>query len=731
MDSDDADRFAAELLAEDARLLFGWKWRIVRNATTSNSIVLASSRSSHEGPLFETQGYRLSIVHNRIEIRAPSATGRFYGVQTLRQLLRSVTGARVPCLSILDYPSLQWRGVSDDISRGQISTVADFKAIVQRLAYYKINLYQPYIEDAFSFRRHPFIGRDRAPLTAPELSEIVQWGNRYHVVVTPIFQTAGHQERILAQPLAQQYAEIDGRPEHAGALNALLRGAIAGAAYVMGRRDDDQSVLTPSTFSLTRPETQAFVSSLVDEIAAAAPGPLFHLGGDEPADIGKGTSRDLVEELGPGRVYARYLRGIARHITAGHGRRAMIYGDMLLAHPDAAHYLPKDLIVVDWHYDPADTLGSLRTLRTYGFKDRLGSGGLWNWFAIHPNFARAFPNIANVANACRREGTLGAITASWEDGGAESLRETNWLGYAYAAACAWQPRTPTGAVEFLRRFVAVEFGATSTELADALHRIGWQEFPTLTYTQRLYHMEPRLRVHSASWIRRMSTLRDDMLASRAMLAKARGVARFNTGELDCVDLAARKYLYAANRELLLEGIARRMGTLPSTALSSAARDSVVRTLANLARESSDLSASFRTRWSDYNRAPMLSQLLARMAKQTTALERLAAEGRSGILRVELAKPSEGKAMTTSESRTIPQPLPLGGGCAGPQRSRRTRRHPLSLAGWSRTLSFSDRRRRFAAPPRAAHPSRLTSASLPAPTETRSMGTPAAPSIHSR
>ena len=44
------------------------------------------------------------------------------------------------------------RGISDDISRGQVSNIDNFRRIIKFLARYKMNVYQPYIEDVFKFK---------------------------------------------------------------------------------------------------------------------------------------------------------------------------------------------------------------------------------------------------------------------------------------------------------------------------------------------------------------------------------------------------------------------------------------------------------------------------------------------------------------------------------------------------------------------------------------------------
>lgn len=96
----------------------------INNADSSVTIVTGDSDNQKIAEAFKkefpsnkwedigTQGYFISIADNKIYIGANTEQGRFYGIQTLRQLLKKQDGKNVlRNLSILDKPTLSKRGV--------------------------------------------------------------------------------------------------------------------------------------------------------------------------------------------------------------------------------------------------------------------------------------------------------------------------------------------------------------------------------------------------------------------------------------------------------------------------------------------------------------------------------------------------------------------------------------------------------------------------------------------
>ena len=152
-------------------------------------------------PEMNDEGYFLDVDANGITIIAESERGKFYGVMSLLQVIRRERRSIVvDGLTIEDFPLEKVRGISDDISRGQVSTVENFKKIIRFLAHYKMNTFSPYIEDMFAFKNHPLIGKGRGALTPQEVKEVDAFAKKYYVDMIPTFETLGHWENILAKP---------------------------------------------------------------------------------------------------------------------------------------------------------------------------------------------------------------------------------------------------------------------------------------------------------------------------------------------------------------------------------------------------------------------------------------------------------------------------------------------------------------------------------------------------
>ncbi|PYS25925.1 MAG: glycoside hydrolase, partial [Acidobacteria bacterium] len=188
------DRFAAQDFIDDAKTTAGVALSIGRSRRDILigridllSIAQALKRSGVESPsTLNEEGYMIVVNADHVIVAGNTATGTFYGMQTLKQLVRGEgASAFIPAVQIIDWPTMRWRGVSDDISRGPVPTVEYIKRQIRTEAYLKMNMHSFYMEHTFASESHPLIGPEGGSLTPAEIKELVAYARNYHVELVP------------------------------------------------------------------------------------------------------------------------------------------------------------------------------------------------------------------------------------------------------------------------------------------------------------------------------------------------------------------------------------------------------------------------------------------------------------------------------------------------------------------------------------------------------------------
>ena len=116
----------------------------------------------------ESEDYLISADENGFTVTSSGEKGLFYAVQTIRQIIKSGEGV-YPELTIEDTPDFPARGLYHDITRGAVPTFDFLCALAEKMAYYKLNQLQLYIEHTFAFARHCEIWAGSDPITAEEI----------------------------------------------------------------------------------------------------------------------------------------------------------------------------------------------------------------------------------------------------------------------------------------------------------------------------------------------------------------------------------------------------------------------------------------------------------------------------------------------------------------------------------------------------------------------------------
>ena len=349
------------------------------------------------------QGYLLFSDRSHIIVAANTGQGLFYGVQTLRQLLRPEGRTLIcPAVSIRDWPTMEWRGVQDDISRGPIPTEEFMKRQISTLAAYKINLFALYMEHVYDFASQPLIAPKEAALTAKEINALVDYAKTLYVTILPEQQTFGHLHHMLKYEI---YSDVAERPHG--------------------------HVLTP-----TKDRSYEIIKAMYADIVPLFPGPFLHIGGDETFELGHGQTSALAAQEGLGRVYLDHIQKVSAILQPYH-KQLMFWGDIAVKYPQLLNILPKDMIAVPWDYDPKPSYASIiKPYRDAGLRVVVAPGAN-NWSQLWPNLDDGYVNIRNFVRDGQSLGAMGMLNTTWNDDG-ESLYAMAWPTLIFGAAAAWQ-----------------------------------------------------------------------------------------------------------------------------------------------------------------------------------------------------------------------------------------------------------------------------------------------------
>ena len=354
-----------------------------------------------------SQGYVIRATDSGVLVAGPTAQGLFYGVQTLRQLLRPEgPGGKtvaIPALVIRDWPSMEWRGVSDDISRGPVPTLDYLKMQIRTLAEYKINLLGFNMEHVFDFQTQALVSPKAAALTPAEIKELVEYASQYYITLLPEQQAFGHLHQFLKYEI---YSDLTETPHG--------------------------HVLTP-----TNPKTYDFIRQVYGEVVPLFPGPFFHIGSDETFELGLGQTKALATQQGLGRVYLEHLQKVFEIMQPYH-KQLMFWGDIAVKYPELLAILPQDMIAVPWDYDPKPSYENIITPYTSAGLRVVVAPGAGNWGVIWPDLESAFVNIRNFVRDGQKHQAIGALNTTWNDDG-ESLVDMAWPALVFGAAASWQP----------------------------------------------------------------------------------------------------------------------------------------------------------------------------------------------------------------------------------------------------------------------------------------------------
>lgn len=238
----------------------------------------------------QEEGYQLNVSPTTIVIKASSAKGVFYGIQSILQTLPAIrTNAvlEVPVMQVNDYPRFKWRGMHLDVSRHFFGPEV-IKEYIDLMASYKINVFHWHLVDDqgwrieikkypklteigawrvdhtdLNWRERPQAKEGEKPTyggfyTQEQIKDIVKYAAQRNITIVPEIEMPGHVASAIASYPQLSCTQQPQLP-------------LTGGNYTN----------MSSNYCAGNDEVFSFLQDVLTEVMALFPSTYIHLGGDE------------------------------------------------------------------------------------------------------------------------------------------------------------------------------------------------------------------------------------------------------------------------------------------------------------------------------------------------------------------------------------------------------------------------------------------------------------------
>lgn len=255
-------------------------FNVTTNEGSTGDIVLSKA------DIANAEGYEMDVTTSGVTVKAASAAGAYYAMQTFKQLMplkvevAEKSKISVPEVSIADEPAFGYRGAHLDVAR-HFFNADSVKRYIDILAMHKINTFHwhltedqgwrieikkyPSLTEIGSYRPRTVLGRnsgeyDNVPVsgyyTQEEIKDIVKYADDRFITIIPEIDMPGH---MLAALTA--YPELG------------CRGKNYKVAETWGVFEE--------VLCAGNEKVYQFVYDVLDEVIQLFPSKYVHIGGDE------------------------------------------------------------------------------------------------------------------------------------------------------------------------------------------------------------------------------------------------------------------------------------------------------------------------------------------------------------------------------------------------------------------------------------------------------------------
>lgn len=360
------------------------------------------------------EGYILIIQKNSIEIKANKENGAFYGLMTLKQIYQDDV---IKEMKIEDYPDLKVRGVMLDISRSKVPSIKTIKELIDLFASLKYNHLELYVEGfSFEYKSFPNVLSDRNYLTFDEYLEIEAYAIDHYIDFVPNQNGFGHMADWLQKDEYKELAENED------------------GFFIWGCHR------IPTTLDPTNPKSAELVKKMYDDMLPYTKSKYFNMNFDEPYELGSCKSKSKCEKSSKEEVYIQYFNELAEYVRK-YKKIPMLWGDVLIKHPDKVKLLPKDVIFIDWGYNKDYPFNEHAKILEENNVNYLLAPGTSSWSTITSRLIDMKETIENSTISAKKHCGLGVVLTDWGDMGHLQYLPSSYLGFIYAGMLMWSTGT--------------------------------------------------------------------------------------------------------------------------------------------------------------------------------------------------------------------------------------------------------------------------------------------------
>ena len=378
-----------------------------------------------------SEGYKLSIKPSNIVITHSDNNGILYALATLRQIFDQ--SDRLYSLEIEDEPDFPLRGYMLDISRGKVPTLDTIKQIADNLVMLKMNHLELYIE-GFSFAYPTFrkYWEDRTPITPEEVRELDAYCKERGIDLTPNQNSLGHMGDWLK---TDEYKHL--------------------AIGIMKQTANPQN-----------PETIELVAKMCDDLLPNFSSENFNVCLDEPFGLDSIAKKGLTVKD----MYLDYTLKM-HEICKFFGKKMMMWGDIVIKHPELVSKLPDDVTVLEWGYTANHPFDNHCEKYQKSGKDFIVCPGTSTWMGFCQKTDVSMTNIRNAVSAGKKYGAKGLLLTDWGDMGHVQYLPFTYVPLSLAASLTWNGSHSDleNMLSFINRYFYLD---ESDSLAQIIYTIG-------------------------------------------------------------------------------------------------------------------------------------------------------------------------------------------------------------------------------------------------------------------